>query len=422
MDEQNPLQLPTELLHRIVDAVAEQDDVDSTLVAITQASRVMGPRANEHIFESVNINIDWTGAMAMLNQSYTANPTLLAKYPKNLNLWSDGNPTELLNEPLLGTIISHMQNLRTVSVMECDIEGRPFIDAFAAPTKHQITSLELRRVDLTYHEFVTFLSSPCLTHLSLGGLVIAEYRSDLTTNVEAGVDFSSPNCSLPQPQFALKRPLQDLRLDLIKTSDAVVMDLIATARHPVIAEDSLINVSFSSEWCIDEQVYRFQQFIDCKAVKFAQTLCLGDPDNQYFTEEDSSEYTPLKFDTFKSVELFVSLSRDRTPKFEFKWWAESLRTVRPSSPLKELRLQITFHHLDVNNLPDVETTEWEDFDDALCGRNLALEHLAIDIMTMQYLNEQIEASVGNWFLTCLPRVREEYFDKGTGKTAALTVF
>ncbi len=285
MDEQNPLQLPTELLHRIVDAVAEQDDADPTLVAITQASRVMGPRANEHLFDSVDINIDWTDAVAMLNQNYTANPTLLAKYPKTLNLWSDGNRTELLNELLLGTIISHMQNLRTVSVVGCDIGGRPFIDAFAAPTKHQITSLELRRVGLTYYEFATFLSSPCLTHLNLGGLVIAEYDSNRTMDVEAGIDFSLPNCSLPQPQSALKRPLQDLRLDLITTSDAVVMDLIATSRYPIIAEDSLINVSFSSEWCIDEQVYRFQRFIDCKAVKFAQTLCLGDPDIQCFTEE-----------------------------------------------------------------------------------------------------------------------------------------
>ncbi|SJL08613.1 uncharacterized protein ARMOST_11980 [Armillaria ostoyae] len=419
MDEQNPLQLPTEVLHQIVDAVAEQDDADSTLVAITQASRVMGPRANEHIFETVDINIDWTDAMAMLNQSYTANPTLLAKYPRNLNLWSDGDPTDLLNEPLFGTIVSHMQNLRTVSVVECDIEGRPFIDAFAAPTKHQITSLELRCVDLTYHEFATFLSSLCLTHLNLGELVIAEYESNLTCNVEAGIDFSSPNCSLPQPQSALKRPLQDLRLDLIKTSDAVVMDLIVTSRHPIIAEDSLVNVSFSSDWCTDEDVYRFQRFIDCKAVKSAETLRLGDSDEYYFTEADSSEYNPLKFDMFKSVEFFV---RDRTPESEFKWWAKSLRTVRASSPLKELRLQITFHHLDVNDLPDMATTEWENFDDALCGRNLALEHLSIDIVTMQPLSTQIEASVRDWFLTCLPGVREEYFNKGTGKTAFLNVY
>ncbi|KAG7447138.1 uncharacterized protein BT62DRAFT_63328 [Guyanagaster necrorhizus] len=95
-----------------------------------------------------------------------------------------------------------------------------------------ITSPEFRAVQLTFHEFSIVLSSPHLTHLKLAELIIAEYAYPVA-NGEDGVDFSSPDCNLPQSQSALNRPIQDLRLDINTTSDVVVMDLIATSRYPI---------------------------------------------------------------------------------------------------------------------------------------------------------------------------------------------
>ncbi|KAG7440616.1 uncharacterized protein BT62DRAFT_937874 [Guyanagaster necrorhizus] len=251
-----------------------------------------------------------------------------------------------------------------------------------------ITSLELRAVQLTFHEFSIFLGSPHLTHLKLAELVIAEY-ADPAANGEDGVDFSSPDCNLPQPQSALNRPVQDLRLDINTTSDVVVMDLVATSRYSIIAKDSLAKG-------------------------------FHDP---YPFPTDSSEFDPLKFDTFKAVELRFGINPgDWQFPSEFQWWANSLSAVRVGAPLKELHLIITFQsHLNVNDLPEVAMPGWCNFDAALCGRNLALNYLAISIAAVQTLNAQEKSIVERWFFAWVPGIYEKYFAEGRGETAHLDV-
>ncbi|KAG7447121.1 uncharacterized protein BT62DRAFT_1004696 [Guyanagaster necrorhizus] len=416
------LSFPAEILYKIVDAVAEKHNAYSILCAIAQVSHVMLPHARKHIYETIDLSIEETDTIARLSQSYAANPTLLAEIPKTLNIFSDFGRSTLLDSPLLGTIISHMQNLRTLSLTGCNVEGKPFIDVFAAPSMGSITSLEIRDVQLTFHEFSIFLSSPRLTYLRLAQLIIVEYES--SPDGEDGIDFSSPICGLPQPRSALKRPVQDLRLDIITTSDAVVMDLIATSRYPIILQNSLVNVSFSSEYALGKHVYRFQRFLDCNAVKSAQRIHLGDPDMDFFTEQDSSEFPPLRFDTFEAVELRVGVCEDWNPVPEFQWWAKSLRVARFRSPLKELHLMITFNYTDrvnVNELPDVSMHDWRNLDGALCGRNLSLKYLTISIVNPKFWNAREKVAVERWFFTCLPKTYEKYFAEGSEKIATLDI-
>ncbi|KAK0462978.1 uncharacterized protein EV420DRAFT_1147550 [Desarmillaria tabescens] len=345
------------------------------------------------------------------------NPMLLTVHPRTLILGSM-NESHLLDTPFLGALIARMKNLRTVSITYCDVEGWPYVNVFATPSKLQITSLEIRRVQMTFREFMTLLSSPCLTHLRLSALTIGDYPS---SEGELGIDFTSPDCRFPQPQSALQRPIQDFRLDVITTSDIVIMDLIATSRHPIIAEGSMINVSFSSEWSLDEHVSRFQRFLDCKAVKSAQKLHLGSPDEYFFTEEDSSEYDPLIFDRFKTVELRSVIPRHWDEyETEFQWWANSLSAVRVGSALKKLRLIVTFISSEMSDLPDVALPVWPNLDAALCGRNLALDRLVIDVFSMGRLTEWKKPIIKNWFFTCLPKTYKKYFTKET-KNASLRV-
>ncbi|SJL13171.1 uncharacterized protein ARMOST_16610 [Armillaria ostoyae] len=412
MDDNGPVQLPTELLHGIVDTVAEDDDAIPTLTAITQTSRAMRPRAQKHIYETIELEITDKSRIDALGQIHATDSTVLAEHPRTLKVY-DSWGGDLASVPILETIISHMRNLRAVAFVDLDVVGRPFTDSFASPSKAHITSIELRHVTLTFRALNSFISSPCLTELFLVGLDVVEYES--APDAEHGTDFSAPDCSLPQPQSALRCPLKELRLNISTTSDLVIMDLIATSRYPIIAEDSLVKVNFSSMYSDDNHVPLFQRFLDCKAIKSAKTLHLGDHELSNFTEQDSTGYGPLRFDTFETVELRVGIGRDWVIPPEFQWWANSLSAVPAGSPLKKLRLIITFHKINVQTLPDVTMNVWVDLDHALCGDNLELEHLAIDIATSVDLGRREESVVKRWFFDCLPGTHEKYFAEGTRK-------
>ncbi|KAK0184482.1 hypothetical protein F5146DRAFT_239969 [Armillaria mellea] len=413
MDDNGPV-LPPELLHEIVDTVAEDDDSDdaiSTLTAIAQASHTMRSRAHKHLYDTINLEIHQEDYIDELAQIHATDPTVLAEHPRTLEL-SNSWDANLADVTILETIIPQMRNLRVVSFVDLDVVGRHFPDSFASPLKAQITSLELRHVTLTFRAFNSLISSPCLTELYLDGLNVVEY--DAAPDAEEGTDFSAPDCRLPQPQSALRCPLKELRLDLTTTSDLVIMDLIATSRFPIIAENSLVKVSFSSEYSLEDQVHLFQRFLDCKAIKSAKTLHLGDHERSCFTEQDSTNYTPLRFNTFETVELRVGIGRDwDQPPPEFQWWANSLSGVPAGSSLKKLRLIITFHRIDVQDLPDVTMPVWVALDQALCSDNLDLEHLTIDIATSEEtLGRQEESVVKHWFFDCLPGIYEKYFAEG----------
>ncbi|KAK0229847.1 hypothetical protein EDD85DRAFT_124648 [Armillaria nabsnona] len=410
MDDSGPVKLPTELLHDIVDTVAEDDDVIPTLTAITQTSRAMRPRAQKHLYETIKLEITSESDIDALSRIHATDPTVLAEHPRTLEVY-DSWGGDLADVPILETIISHMRNLRAVTFVDLDVVGRPFTDSFASPSKAHITSIELRHVTLTFRALISLISSPCLTDLYLAGLDVVEYES--APDAEHGTDFSAPDCSLPQPRSALRCPLKALRLNIFKTSDLVIMDLIATSRYPIIAEDSLVKVTFSSMYLDDDHVPLVQRFLDCKAIKSAKTLHLGDHDLSNFTEQDSTSYAPLRFHTFETVELRVGINRDwvQYPP-EFQWWATSLSAVPAGSPLKKLRLIITFHNIVVGALPGAMSV-WNDLDHALCGGILELEHLAIDIATSVDLGRQDESVVKGWFFACLPGTHEKYFAEGT---------
>ncbi|KAK0224286.1 hypothetical protein IW262DRAFT_883266 [Armillaria fumosa] len=394
MDDNGPVP-PTQLLHEIVGTVAEDsDDSDA-----------------QNIYETISFSPTDEDYIDKLAKIHAADPTVLAEQPRTLRL-CDGMDVDLADDPILETIISQMRNLRVVSFTFLNAEGPwPFIDSFASPSMAQITSLELRHVTLSFHAFNSFISSPCLTELFLAGLRVVEYES--APDIEDGTDFSAPDCSLPQPQSALSCPLKELRLDIIKSSDFAIMNLIATSRYPIIAEDSLDKVTFSSDYTQYDQVPLFQRFLDCKAIKSAKMLHLGDEEGS-FTEPDTTDYDPLRFDTFETVELCVGLGRDWASKEpEFQWWANSLSAVPVGSPLKKLRLIITFPIINVRALPDVTMDVWDDLDRALCGDNLELEHLAIDIATSAPLRRLDNLTVKRWFFVCLPGTHEKYFAEGT---------
>lgn len=307
MDDNGPVQLPTELLHDIVDAVAEDIDAIPTLTTITQTSRAMRPRAQKHIYETIELEINNDGYIDRLGQIHATDPTVLAEHPRTLMVY-DSWGGDLAEVPILETIISHMRNLRAVTFVDLDVVGRPFTDSFASPSKAHITSIELRHVTLTFRALNCFISSPCLTGLYLAGLDVVEYES--APDAEHGTDFSAPECSLPQPQSALRCPLKELRLNIFKTSDLVIMDLIATSRYPIIAGDSLVKVTFSSMYLDDDHVPLVQRFLDCKAIKSAKTLHLGDHDLSNFTEQGKplcpfgEEATTLISDSPRQHQLF----------------------------------------------------------------------------------------------------------------------
>ncbi|KAK0184494.1 hypothetical protein F5146DRAFT_1074808, partial [Armillaria mellea] len=318
MDDNGPV-LPPELLHEIVDNVADSDNAIPTLTAISQASDVMRPRAQKHMYETISIWVTDEDGIDKLAQTHATDPTLLAEYPRTLRVFEG----ETADVPILETIISQMRNLRAVYFSDLDVVGRPFTDSFASPSMAQITILELNHVTLTLRAFISFISSPCLTKLFLAGLEVVEYESeDIAPDVEHGIDFSAPGCSLPQPLYALRCLLKELCLNIYKSSDLVIMDLIATARHPIIAEDSLVKVAFSSMYTHNDHVHLFQRFLDCNAIKSVKTIHL-----------DSTNYTPLIFHKFENVELRVGVDRDWEIPPEFQWWANSLSVVPAGSPL-----------------------------------------------------------------------------------------
>ncbi|KAK0499123.1 hypothetical protein EDD18DRAFT_1350557 [Armillaria luteobubalina] len=413
--DSNGTVLPTELLHEIVDMVADSDDDDviPTLTAITQASDVMRSRAQKYIYETISLEPSHKDYIDELAQIFATDPMVLAEHPRTLELYC-GTNAELVDAPILDTIISQMQNLEIASFIDLDMVGRPFIDSFASPSMAQITSVELSYVKLTFREFNIFLSSPCLIELLLGGLHIVEYVP-FTRLIEQGTDFSAPDCSLPQPQSALRCPLKELRLDIARASDFAIMDLIATSRYPIIAEDSLVKVTLSSDYSHEQHVPLFQRFLDCKAIKPAKRLHLGNYELGLFTEPGKpTEYDPLRFDTFEFVELSVGIGRDWFQyEPEFQWWANSLMEVPAGSPLKRLRFIINFEQINVQALPDVTMDVWDDLDYALCGDNLELELLAIDIATRVPLPREDKLAVKRWLLKCLPGTNEKYFVQGT---------
>ncbi|KAK0184543.1 hypothetical protein F5146DRAFT_1075009 [Armillaria mellea] len=409
MDDNGPVLL-TELPHRIVDTVAD-DGAIPTLTSVPQASDVMQPRARKHIYETISLGITNKNKIDELAQIHATDPTVLAEYPRTLRV-CDG---DLADVPIFETIISQMRNLRAVYFSDLDVVGRPFTDSFASPSMARITILELNHVTLTFRAFNSLISSPCLTRLFLAGLKVVEYESEaIAPDVEQGTDFSDPDCRIPQPQSALRCPLKELCLNIYERSDLVIMDLIATARHPIIAGDSLVKVAFSSMYTQDDQVPLFQRFLNCKAIKSAKTLHLGDHKLSNFTEQDSTDYDPLRFHKFETVELRVGIGRkwNRYPP-EFQWWANSLRAIPSGSPLKKLRFIITFHEINVRILPDVTMDVWVDLDHALCDDDLELDHLAIDIATSVDVGRQKESVVKRWFFDCLPGTYEKYFAEGT---------
>ncbi|KAK0479218.1 hypothetical protein IW261DRAFT_1419964 [Armillaria novae-zelandiae] len=255
----------------------------------------------------------------------------------------------------------------------------------------QITSLELNHVVLTFCAFNSFISSPCLTKLYLAGIIVLEYEY---ADVEHGTDFSAPDCSLPQLKSALRCPLRELHLNMYKSSDLMIMDLIATSRYPIIAKDSLVKVELSSHYSTDNHVHLFQWFLDCKAIKSVKTVHLGDPKLLHFTEQDTTNYDLRRFNMFKTVGLCISIGRGWFPsKPEFQWWANSLSVIPAGSPLNKLRLIIDFVALNVQALPDVTMAMWDDLDCALCGDNLDLEHLAIDFTSWVTWHRQKELAM-----------------------------
>ncbi|KAK0499163.1 hypothetical protein EDD18DRAFT_1377055 [Armillaria luteobubalina] len=424
MDDNRPV-LPTELLHEIVDTVAEDDDATSTLTALSQTNRAMRPRAQMHVYDTIKLEITDDDYIDELGRIHAADPTVLADYPRSLILYSSRNSDgswdwdeDLADTPILETIISQMRNLQLISFRGLNVGGRPFTDSFASPSMAQITRVELHHVALSFRALNSFISSPCLTDLFLAALHVEEYEESYSE----GTDFSAPNCSLPQPQSALRRPLEVLHLDILTASDFVIMDLIATSRYPIIAEDSLVRVNFSSNLTVHSQVPLFQRFLDCKAIKSAKMLRLGDHEGS-FTDSDSTGYDPLRFDTFETVELHVGISMEwdhYNP--EFQWWANSLSVVPAGSPLKKLYLFITFHTIDPQALADVTMDVWDDLDDALCGDNLDLEHLAIEFSTSVALYREEESAVKRWFFDCLPGTFEKYFTEGTRRNNGSLTF
>ncbi|KAK0224276.1 hypothetical protein IW262DRAFT_1548771 [Armillaria fumosa] len=223
MDNNGPI-LSKELLQKIIDTVTEDDSATPTLTAITQTTRAMRLQAQKHIYETIRLQIPDDDYIDKLGRIHATDPT--------------------------------MQNLQVVSFTFLNAEGLwPFINSFASPSMAQITSLELRHVTLSFHAFNSFISSPCLTELFLAGLHIVEYES--APDIEDGTDFSAPDCSLPQLQSALSCPLKELHLDIIKSSDFMIMNLIVTSRYPIITEDSLDKVDFSSNYSEDNQVHLF---------------------------------------------------------------------------------------------------------------------------------------------------------------------
>ncbi|KAK0479216.1 hypothetical protein IW261DRAFT_1419962 [Armillaria novae-zelandiae] len=388
MDDNDPV-LPKELLHDITDTVAEDDHAIPTLPAITQTSHAMRLRAQKDIYETIEVDIADNDYINELGHIHATDPMVLAEYPRTLILCKSQNlDRDLADTPILKTIISQMRNLQVVSFRTLNVVGWPFTDSFASPSMAQITNLELKHITLTFHAFNSFISCPCLTELFLARLNVVEYKS-----VKEGTDFSAPDCSLPQLQSALRCPLKELCLDIVTASNFVIMDLTTTSRYPIIAEDSLIKVNFSSNYSEDNQVHLFQRFFNYKAIKSAKTLHLGDHQKS-FTDSDSTGYDPLRFNVFETVELCVFTGQDWfLYQPEFQWWANSLSVVRASSLLKKLRLIITFCEIDVRTLLDMTMNMWDDLDRALCGDNMKLEHLAIDIATPVALDRQAKSVV-----------------------------
>ncbi|KAK0497871.1 hypothetical protein EDD18DRAFT_1461856 [Armillaria luteobubalina] len=394
--------LPLEFIDRITDEVYDSSNGGSMkdLYNLSLTSRDVGKRAKALIFRVVKLTSesDLDKDISELRVLFESNHNLAALV--GILILEDPERQVDTSSPNLLFILEHMRNLNVIKLTGLELPLRtptPFLAAFA--NRVNLTDLRLYDMSMKYHEFETILrSSSFLSSLLISNLEIEElhehlpqvgrfYMAGLLNEPRAVVweDPQSPYHGI-QPTTALDLPIERLVMKLATPEDYKIMDLLVSARFPVILPGSLKRLAISvAKGALNKAIVdRIIAFLDSSSAQSVSQLHLGEFEADTYR---SGTHAPPNFDSVRlphctTLDLHFVINDWRSTGEAPCWFSSILESLSPEQiPVKKLLLvfDFGFENECIDNMPRPDHF-WPRLDDALSANGLDLEEIGIQIV------------------------------------------